>query len=493
MADVPAPVPPSERRPGGLRRMGLQARLSTAFALGALVLSASLASVTYVIVRQSLVRQRETSATNEAFLNARQLRDSLPSAGVDEQVLLDQLQNAEGGGNPVLLHDGSWFGGVERSREDLPARLREMVLDGDPARLRYELDEQTHLAVGVPLPAVNAAYFEITSFVDLEDTLGSLGVTLLIVALVTTVLGAALGASASRRVLRPLAHVSAAAEAIAGGRLDTRVATIDEADLGTLVTSFNEMAAALQARIEADARFASDVSHELRSPLTTLSASVEVLHARRHEMPERARSALDLLAADVARFSAMVEDLLEISRFDAGAAHLDLEEVRISELVAMAVAASTDDDVPVVIGANAADRVVQADKRRLVRVVANLVDNAARHGDGAEDVSVALAGSTVRIAVEDAGPGVAPADRERIFERFARGAAAGRRGDVPGSGLGLSLVRGHVELHGGRVWVEDRRAQRPGARFVVELPLAAPAPPPAVADLGPASVPAANT
>ncbi len=128
-----------------------------------------------------------------------------------------------------------------------------------------------------------------------------------------------LGVWASPARGAPLADAAQAAKAIAGGRLDTRLESTDDHDLGELSTSFNDMAAALQRRIERDARFASDVSHELRSPLMTLSASIEVLQARRDEMPERAATALDLLVADVARFQNLVEDLLEISRFDAGA------------------------------------------------------------------------------------------------------------------------------------------------------------------------------
>ncbi|MDQ3147439.1 MAG: HAMP domain-containing histidine kinase, partial [Actinomycetota bacterium] len=303
--------------------------------------------------------------------------------------------------------------------------------------------------------------------------------------------GAGLGAAFSRRVLRPLAEVRQAAVAIAGGRLDTRVATVDDADLGALVASFNDMARALQERIERDARFASDVSHELRSPLTTLSASIEVLEGRRDEMPERSRAALDLLVADVRRFGAMVADLLEISRFDAGAASLDLDEVRVAELTRNALQFVHHADVPMRVAPDAESCVIYADKRRMVRVIANLLENADRYAGGATGVAVELAGDDVRVIVEDAGPGVAEEDRERIFERFSRGTSAGRRGASEGTGLGLALVREHVTLHGGKVWVEDRNGDGPGARFVVEMPgELSEAEPEPEADLGPAAVPA---
>lgn len=469
--------------------MGLRARVVTAFTMGALVLSALLATVTYGLVRENLVRQREAVATEQAYLKARIVRDSLRSAGVDVSDVRDSLETTEGG-TPVLLHQGNWFAPLGISREDLPLALRTMVADGRPSRMRFPLDGQTQLGVGVPLPGIQSAYFEVTSFEELEGTLSSLGISLLAAALVTSIAGAALGASVSRRVLRPLAHVSEAAVAIAGGRLDTRVARIDDSDLGTLVNSFNEMAGALQERIERDARFASDVSHELRSPLTTLTASAQVLEARREELPERARAALDLLVADVQRFSAMVGDLLEISRCDAGAVRLDLEDVRIGELVMHAITASTETDVPLAVDADAVDCVVRADKRRMVRVIANLIGNAESHGGGAVGISVTMVDDHVRIAVDDAGPGVDELDRERIFERFARASAAGSRGTSEGVGLGLALVREHVQLHGGRVWVESRGDGLPGARFVVELPVKSVAAAPPQPDPGPAGVPA---
>jgi signal transduction histidine kinase len=304
-----------------------------------------------------------------------------------------------------------------------------------------------------------------------QRTLRSLGLALLAASIVTTLAGAVLGATSSRRVLRPLTHLGEAAQAIAGGRLDTRVARPDDVDLAALIDSFNDMAGALQERIERDTRFASDVSHELRSPLTTLAASVEVLKSRRDELPERAQTALDLLDADIGRFNQLVADLLEISRFDAGAATLELEDVRISELVLNAVG-SHSASVPVSVSPNAAGAVVDVDKRRLMRVIANLLENAARYGGGATGVEVHVEGDVVQIVIEDNGDGVPVEERERIFERFARATtAAGSRGSGEGTGLGLALVREHVQLHGGRVWVDDRLDGEPGARFVVELPV----------------------
>ncbi|MBK9181196.1 MAG: HAMP domain-containing histidine kinase [Acidimicrobiales bacterium] len=455
-----------------LARLGLRARITLAFALGALLLSLVLAGTTYAIVRESLVRQRERTALDRTYVNARLLRDALRTSDPDVPRLLDSLQ-ISAGSRPVLELDDRWYAStLEYGRDALPEALRERVTDGSPARMRYELDGEPVLAVGVPIPAAGAAYYEIVSLAEVESTLRAIGVSLLGAAAVTTLAGAALGAWAARAALRPLRDAAKASEAIAGGALDTRLDPVDDPDLRGLVSSFNEMAQALQSRIERDSRFASDVSHELRSPLMTLSASIEVLQSRRDEMPERAATALDLLVADVARFQNLVEDLLEISRFDAGAVRLDLEEVRLVDLVLHAAGMGGDPEVPVDVEPAAADAIVLADKRRLVRVLANLLDNARMHGAGVERVSVRVVEDRVQIAVDDAGPGVAIDERQLIFERFARGGGAGRRGSGEGVGLGLALVREHVRLLGGQVWVDDRPDGRPGAHFVVELPLA---------------------
>ncbi|HJR24012.1 MAG TPA: HAMP domain-containing sensor histidine kinase, partial [Acidimicrobiales bacterium] len=265
--------------------------------------------------------------------------------------------------------------------------------------------------------------------------------------------------------------VSTAATALAAGRLDTRVESSTDPDLRSITESFNDMAQALQDRIEQDGRFASDVSHELRSPLMTLTASIEVMQNQREDLPERSRAALDLMAGDVDRFQQLVEDLLEISRFDAGVARLELEEVHLAELVMQAVSHSTDADVPVELDAALAGLVVHADKRRIVRVIANLIDNAGKYGGGATSVSLRRVDDGIQIAVEDRGPGVPDDDRNLIFDRFSRGASAGRRGHTEGVGLGLALVAEHVTLHGGRVWVDGRADGDEGARFVVELPV----------------------
>ena len=197
------------------------------------------------------------------------------------------------------------------------------MIAGSPAWQLIASGGVAELVVGVPIQAQaashneKAAYFEIFALSDLTRTLHDLLAALTLAALITTVAGAVLGRWASRRTLRPLRETTQAALAIAGGRLDTRLESADFADLAPFASAFNQMVDQLQERIEREARFSSDVNHELRSPLTTLANSLSVLEARREELPPRALQALDLLGAEVRRFRRLVDELLEISRFDA--------------------------------------------------------------------------------------------------------------------------------------------------------------------------------
>jgi two-component system, OmpR family, sensor histidine kinase MtrB len=459
------------RRTPPHRRLGLRARLTLTYALGAALLSAFLAVTTFGLTRANLLQQREDTAVSRAYVNAATVRANLNPA-VAMEPLIGSLPTPEGA-LPVILYHSEWSAkNAEFGRDTLPQSLRDEVTSGTPARMVFHHDGQPYLAVGVPIPAADAAYYEIVSLAEAQHTLDNLALTLLGAALLTTLAGGLLGWWASRRALAPLLDVGTAAEAIAGGRLDTRLTVGDDPDLDVLAVPFNHMAQALEDRVDRDARFASEVSHELRSPLMTLAASVEVLENSRDEMPDRAQTALDLLSADVDRFQQLVEDLLEISRFDAGAIKLHVEEVLVAEMVIQAVSVLGGGGVPIEFDDNEVGPVVvRVDKRRFARVLANLLDNADKYAGGATAVKIELIDDVVQIAVEDNGNGVIESEREVIFDRFSRGSEGGNRASDSGVGLGLALVDEHMRLHGGRVWVEDRRDGESGARFVVELPV----------------------
>ncbi len=453
--------------------LGLRRRILLIITLGSVALSLFLAFTTYGLVRNNLVTEREDAATSTSRRNAQGVeRDLAPTLPAEPTQAIESLQRI-GVQQYLIRYREEWWGAGDP--EDLPAELRDRVLDdGEAAVQTVRVNGDLQIVAGWFIPTVGA-YFEFFDLEEADATLSSVRLSLILAAVITTSLGVLLGVFAARRTVRPLATAAQAASAIAGGRLDTRLATTRDPDLSVLTDSFNDMAEALQRRVERDARFASDVSHELRSPLMTLSASIEVMEARRNDLPERAQAALDLLAGDVTRFRGLVEDLLEISRFDAGAIRLHMEELLAAEFVRQAVAVSSLPETPVTVSARAETALIRGDRRRLARVIANLIDNARAYGGGAPEVSITVPEaddepvSHILIAVEDHGPGVAPEERELVFERFARGGGAGRRTGSEGAGLGLALVDEHVRMHGGRVWVEDRADGGPGARFVIEL------------------------
>jgi len=448
----------------GVRELGLRARVTAVFALGALALSASLAITAYELTRQNLLGERERTLVRAAYFDAAVVRDGLRG---QRPAVADVLRNLDTGDarRPLLRRGGQWFARTADVgiTESVPAGLQRTVESGVPAVQRVELRGDPALVVGVPLPGVAANYYEVNSLSELRRTLNVLATVLGLVALVTTLAGAGVGYAISRRVLGPLGQVARAAGKIASGDLSTRVERDRDPDLDTLAVAFNRMVDEVQARSEADRRFAADVSHELRSPLQTLSAATSVLHRRRDRLDERTAAAVDLLDAEVDRFEQLVTDLLELARSDRPAQHQPTDVVALVRAVALHRGLPGEAVEVAGIG-----RMAEVDPRRCEQVLANLLDNADKHGGGTVRVGVEVTAERVRLEVDDEGPGIPPDERELVFDRFARGRAASARGGSAGIGLGLALVGSHVLAHRGRVWVEDRPGG--GSRFVVDLP-----------------------
>lgn len=357
------------------------------------------------------------------------------------------------------------------SADHLPSDLLAMVSSGSPAHRRFiDQNGELRLALGIRINEHDAQYYELVSLTGLQETLSSLRNILFGVALAASALGAGLGYYSARRAVQPLTRVADAAQAIADGDFGTRLEPQIDPDLKRLTRSFNDMVAALQHRIQRDEQFASDVSHELRSPLMTLTASLGVLEGRRDDLSAPAQQAVDLLGKDLRRFQRLVEDLLEISRMDVGAVVLDTQPVFLQQFLQLVIAQSVTPDLPIRCRPVDQYLLVNADKRRLAQVITNLLDNANKYAGGAVAITFERHDDVVHIYVDDAGRGVPEADRIRIFDRFTRaGGDAGRRETAKGVGLGLSLVQEHIRLHNGRVWVTDRPDGRQGARFVIEL------------------------
>ncbi|MET0457673.1 MAG: HAMP domain-containing sensor histidine kinase [Ilumatobacteraceae bacterium] len=453
--------------------MRLRTKVTLFFGLIALIATVTLTVVTYAFARSSLLEQRSEVARQQAVLNAQRVRDALRTGTEGFAEFFQDIRTERGGFAVIVLTDGRGTSTNTRfSSEDFPDDLRQAVGVGVSGVQRFDNDDNHYVGVGIRIADVDADYYEAFQLGPTERTLRTILLALVIGSAITVLLATGVGWWTSRRLLLPLGRITDAAGEIAAGDLDTRVAREGDPDLDRLADSFNDMADAVQARIEREARFASDVSHELRSPITALAAAAEVINGRRGELPDRTQQALDVVVGQVRRFDAMVIDLLELSRIDAGATDIHTEEVDIAALCARVAARYGFADLTIDVtghahaNGNGGPLTAVVDKLRFERILANLLENAAHHGGGPLRISIEPTdGPFLLVAVEDAGPGVARGERARIFERFARGSAARHR---IGTGLGLALVAEHATAQGGEAWAEDRPGG--GARFVVRIP-----------------------
>jgi signal transduction histidine kinase len=436
----------------------------TWFSLVSLVVAGGLALATWYLSTGYMVGQRERSAITQASGNAKLVEAQLRQDPSGLQGLMTGL-GAEAESAVLLVDDGHWITGANRvDPSRLPTSFLDTVQGGQAAHQRTMLDGAPVLAVGLPLPELSATYVEVSPLRELDRTFRFLSSILVAGTLASALAGALLGWWATTSALRPLRKLNAAAEEAARGDLAVRLPVSGDPDLVPLAETFNDTAERLQQRVARDTRFAGDVSHELRSPLTTMLNAMAVLHRRRAELPPGPRQAVELLDTDLRRFRRMVDDLLEISRPDQDRSTYEL--VDLAELV-LAVTAHHGPLPPGALDVAARPWIV-GDRRRLERVVVNLLDNANHHGRGLVRLGILTRDGQARIEVDDAGPGVPESQREHIFERFSRGSPADRDTTDSGVGLGLALVAQHVRGHDGRAWVEERPGG--GARFVVELP-----------------------
>jgi signal transduction histidine kinase len=446
------------------RARGLRSAVTLAFALGALALSAALALGTYFSARHQLVEQRENTATRQALTDAALVRDSLLTSGAEVSDALGSISPPAGA--VLYVHrDGEWYSSsLDSAGPEMTSGVQPIVSNGSVGVGWTESTDPHAVVVGVPLPAVDAEYYEVSVAEELDRTLWTLGIALGICAGLTTVAGALLGRAASRRLLAPLGEVTTAAVRVSAGDMSTRLRATDDPDLAALVGSFNNMVDALNDKIQQDARFAADVGHELRTPVTTLTTSLSLL--QRADLSPRASEAVELMAAELARFRRALEDLLALGRLDAGAHESPPSVIEPRVLVRQALLSSgRSPDLLAGQCGSPAEPAIEVDRPQMVRALTNLFDNADLHGGGLTGVRVFDREAFIDIHVEDRGPGVAPGERKRIFERFAR---AGGQKVGTGSGLGLSIVEQTVRNHGGDVWCTDRRGG--GAVVVLRLP-----------------------
>ncbi|MFF6913309.1 MtrAB system histidine kinase MtrB [Streptomyces sp. NPDC012466] len=415
-----------------------------------------------------------------------ELVSSLSSGGQGAfEVVTLPASGADGAGGRGQRASGE----VDWSRS-VPADLRERIDSSTTAAQSYTRitynnaakDSQPGLVIGKQVSDPNGDPYQLYYLFPLtqeEKSLSLVKGTLATAGLFVVVLLGAIAWLVVRQVVTPVRMAAGIAERLSAGRLQERMKVTGEDDIARLGEAFNKMAQNLQLKISQledlsrmQRRFVSDVSHELRTPLTTVRMAADVIHEARVDFdPVTARSA-ELLADQLDRFESLLADLLEISRFDAGAAALEAEPIDLRDVVRRVVSGAEPlaerkgtrvrvlgDQQPVV---------AEADARRVERVLRNLVVNAVEHGEGKDVVvKLAAAGGAVAVAVRDYGVGLKPGEATRVFSRFWRADPARAR-TTGGTGLGLSIALEDARLHGG--WLQAWGEPGGGSQFRLTLP-----------------------
>jgi two-component system sensor histidine kinase MtrB len=337
------------------------------------------------------------------------------------------------------------------------------------------------LAAGAPLGRYYQLYYLFPMNRE-QQTLQLVQRTLAGAGLALIVLLALIASLVTRWVVLPVRHAAQAAQRLSAGRLEERMRVRGADDLAALATSFNDMASSLQEKLReleelssVQRQFVSDVSHELRTPLATIRMAADVLLEARDQLDGPAARSAELLQSQLERFHALLEDLLEISRYDAGAATLDVESVDVCDLVRRAA-----DDAQqlaerrggrIEFRLPAEGCMADADRRRVERILRNLLVNAVEHGEGKDVVVTAAADrDAVAVAVRDHGVGLRPGEDQLVFDRFWRADPARAR-TSGGTGLGLAIALEDARLHGG--WLQAWGKPGKGSVFRLTLPRAA--------------------
>jgi two-component system sensor histidine kinase MtrB len=501
------PLGTVRRRAVAAWRTSLQLRVVTLTLLASAGVVAVLGVILVGQVRDGLLHVKTRAALAEANAGLTSAQNQLNAADrTDDSALgplLDQLTRslANRGGQAglyevVLLSDWdatTTAGASGRASNDIlpesvPARLRRAVVEGGRqaytyAALRYA-DGRTEpgLAVGAPVTFAGGGAYQLYHLFPLRQeaqTLTLVRRTASFAGAGLVLLLAAVAWIVTRLVVTPVRLAARTAERLAAGRLDQRMLVRGEDDLARLASSFNRMAENLQRQIRqleelsrVQRRFVSDVSHELRTPLATVRLAADVLYEARPSFDPATARAAELLQAQLDRFEALLVDLLEISRYDAGAASLDAEPLDVRDLayrvaeVCLPLAERRGSGLRLELPAGPC--VAEVDARRVERVLRNLVVNAVEHGEG-RDVVIRMAcdDAAVAVAVRDHGVGLSPEDCRLVFDRFWRADPARAR-TTGGTGLGLAIAREDAHLHGG--WLQAWGEPGAGCSFRLTLP-----------------------
>jgi two-component system, OmpR family, sensor histidine kinase MtrB len=466
-----------------LRLTGLRMRLLAAFAAVALMTSVAVTGVSYVLTRQSLMtRMNQTSVLQfkaAVSNNQEPLENARPSPQPQAASLTTSLTTIayklqQASGTTWYLHrTGIPDGSVDNSLsyESIPAGLR-TAAKKSIAWQRATINGQPYLIIG---SSVQPNGVEVYDFINLEpqqEDLTRLAQNSAIASAVAIAISLLLGLLASRGVLLPLRRLGIAARKLGAGKLDTRVEVKGNDEVADVSRTFNETAEALERSIAelraleaASRRFVADVSHELRTPLTAMTAVTDMLEEAT-DVGDESAPAAQLIVAETRRLARLVEDLMEVSRFDAGTAQLRRED---ADLVALVEGCLDTRGWTGRVALNVPPSlVVTVDQRRIDVIVANMVGNAIKHGgEGPVELSIGTFGPNLVLQVRDHGPGIPPDALEHIFERFYKADKARVRSE--GSGLGLSIAYENAHIHGGELTGGNH--PEGGAVFTLRLPL----------------------
>jgi two-component system sensor histidine kinase MtrB len=457
---------------------GVRARL-TATLLALVALTASVLGIgSYLFVDFSLHAQARDDAADQARFDLSVLiPERLPSNPTVGDVVESRLAETFrqrgvetivdfGQGSPVVSNAV-----FEGALDQFPADFRARVAAGELSYLWVSIAEAPELVVGGRLQPAGPDFYFLHDASTLDETLAQLRLGLGGGALALVIVALLAARTVARGVLAPVDAAGRAAERIERGDLSARVPVTSRDEFGDWAERFNRMAEALGdtiGRLEAaqdqNRRFVADVSHELRTPLGALVAEASILRDHLGALPPDGRRAGELLVADIARLRGVVDDLMELSRFDAAAERVVVEPVDVARLIRAVVAArlpaarvvTPDEGV-----------VVETDPRRLERIVGNLLDNAREHApDAPVDVEVDIDHDELTLAVADGGPGIPTDQLDRVFERFYK---ADRSRHGGSSGLGLAIAAEHAALLGGTIKAVNRTEG--GLRIEVRLPV----------------------
>ncbi|WP_081683735.1 MtrAB system histidine kinase MtrB [Granulicoccus phenolivorans] len=433
------------------------------------------ASVALDLAQRRLHAADTTSSTNDLLTQLTFEVANRGNLGGYQVIIQGQVADIRSGG---ILPES-----VPSSLRDRVSRATGTTLYITPTEIRYSdgREPEAGLAIGASLAAAGSARYPMYLLFPLtqeQATLEVMNRATLITGLFLIVLLGLISAIVSRQIVVPIKRAKQQAEAIASGEWDNRMPVRGEDDLASLVESMNNMGAELGNQItqleelsRVQHRFVSDVSHELRTPLTTVRMASEMLYDSREEFGPTERRSAELMHDELERFEALLNDLLEISRFDAGAAQLSLEPADLRTVVRREMAAqgpfAERNGVELRLHGED-DCTAEMDVRRVTRIIRNLLSNAIEHGEGKPiDVILAADEKAVAVAVRDHGVGFEAAQVKQVFLRFWRADPARNR-TVGGTGLGLSIAMEDARLHGG--WLNAWGRPNQGAQFRLTLP-----------------------